>query len=208
MQTVGILLSQKRKSKGISLEKSSKDLSIKKEQLAALEEGLWNKLPEPAFVAGFIKNYADYLGLDSQLALALYRREFDPSKARSAKPILLIPKRLIVTPQILINLFFAAIIVIFVGYLALQYTSILKSPQLRILTPSEDLTTTVPAIVISGQTEKETTVSVNGEFAPIDANGKFTYQLQLKDGQNIIEIIAAKRLSPKTKITRIIRLSR
>lgn len=208
MQTVGILLSQKRKSKGISLEKSSKDLSIKKEQLTALEAGLWHKLPEPAFVTGFIKNYADYLGLDSKLALALYRREFDPSKAGTNKPKILKPKRLIVTPQILINIFFALIILVFALYLALQYTSILKSPDLKIFTPSEDLTTSVSAVVISGQTEKETTVSVNGEFAPIDADGKFTYQLQLKDGQNIIEIIAAKRLSPKTKVTRIVRLSR
>ncbi len=208
MQTVGELLSQKRKSKGISLEKSSKDLSIKKEQLTALEAGFWNKLPESAFVSGFIKNYADYLGLDSKHALALYRREFDPSKSENNKFKILKPKRLIVTPQILINLFFLAIITVFVGYLSLQYTSILKSPRLKIFTPPEDQTTSVPAIVISGQTEKETTVSVNGEFAPIDADGKFTYQLQLNDGQNIIEIIAAKRLSPKTKITRIVRLSR
>lgn len=208
MQTVGVLLSQKRKSKGISLEKSAHDLSIKKEQLAALEAGLWSKLPEPAFVTGFIKNYADYLGIDPKLALALYRREFDPLKNPLEKPKLLKPKRLLVTPQILINLFFVAIIFTFISYLAIQYTSILKSPKLEILSPPEDQTTSVPAIVVSGQAEKETTVSINGEFAPIDQDGKFTYQLELKDGQNIIEIIAAKRLSPKTKITRIIRLSR
>lgn len=208
MQTIGSTLSEKRKEKGITLDQASGDLLIKKEQLASLEDGLWSKLPEPAFVRGFIKSYAQYLDIDPKFALALYRREFDPAKNPLAKPKLLKPIRLLVTPQILINLFFATIIVTFISYLAIQYTSILKSPKLEILTPPEDQTTSVPAVVISGQTEKETTVSINGEFAPIDQDGKFTYQLELKDGQNIIEIIAAKRLSPKTKVTRIVRLSR
>lgn len=208
MQTAGELLSQERNSKGISLEQASAALSIKKEQLAALEQSDWPKLPEAAFVTGFIKNYADYLGVDSKLALALYRREYDPAKTPQPKLNFLKPKRLLVTPQIAINLLFGLLIASFVAYLALQYTSILKSPKLEVFTPSQDQTTTVPAILITGQTEEETTVSVNGEFAPIDKDGKFSYQLELLDGQNIIEIIAAKRLSPKTKITRIVRLSR
>lgn len=208
MQTVGDLLSQERNSKGISLEQASVDLSIKKEQLAAVEASDWLKLPEVAFVTGFIKNYAEYLGVDSKLALALYRREYDPSKRPQPKLKSLKPKRLLVTPQIVINLLFGLLITAFVAYLALQYTSILKSPKLEVFTPNEDETISVPAILITGQTEEETTVSINGEFAPIDKEGKFSYQLELKDGQNIVEIIAAKRLSPKTKITRVIRLSR
>ena len=208
MQTLGDFLLKKREAKNISLEQASRDLLIKKDQLEALELGLWQKLPEPTFISGFIKNYADYLGLDSKLALALYRREFDPKKAPAKKPALLKSKRIIITPQRLINLAFILVILGFVGYLAIQYTSILKSPKLQIYSPQEDTTTTVPAILIPGQTEKETTIAVNGEFAPVDQDGKFSYQLKLQDGQNIIEIIAAKRLSPKTKITRIIRLSR
>lgn len=208
MQTVGRLLSQKREAKNISLAKASLELSINKEQLAALESGAWDQLPEPTFVSGFIKNYANYLGLDPKLALALYRREFDPTKRPPGKPKFLKDKRLFLTPQRLINFFFILLVLVFISYLAIQYTAILKSPKLEVTSPPQDVTTTVPALVISGQTEKETTVSINGEFAPIDEDGKFTYQLELKDGQNIIEIIAAKRLSPKTKITRIVRLSR
>lgn len=208
MQTLGDFLSKKREAKNISLEQASHDLLIKKDQLESLETGQWQKLPEPTFVSGFIKNYADYLGLDSKLALALYRREFDPAKAPARKPNLLGSKRILLTPQRLINLVFALIIITFISYLAIQYTSILKSPKLQVFSPTEDSTTTVPAILITGETEKETTVSVNGEFAPIDQDGKFSYQLKLEDGQNIIDIIAAKRLSPKTKVTRIIRLSR
>ena len=43
---------------------------------------------------------------------------------------------------------------------------------------------------------------------PVDAEGNFSYQLKLSDGQNIIEVIASKKLSPKSKVTKIVRLSR
>lgn len=208
MQTLGKLLSQEREDKNISLEQASRHLLIKIDQLEALESGAWLKLPEPAFVSGFIRNYAVYLGLDPKLALALYRREFDPAKTPQTKPKFLISKRIFLTPQKLINFMFVLLILVFISYLLVQYTSFLKSPKLQVYSPSSDITTSVPAIVISGQVEKEATVSINGEFAPINTNGNFSYQLKLEEGQNIVEIIAAKRLSPKTKITRIIRLSR
>jgi len=89
-----------------------------------------------------------------------------------------------------------------------QYLSILQSPKLQLIAPSEDFTTQLSTIVVAGQTEKDATVSVNGEFVPVDKEGSFSYQLTLNEGQNIIEIIAAKRLSPKTKVNRIIRYSR
>lgn len=208
MQTLGKLLSQKREDKNISLKQASRDLLIKIDQLESLESGAWHKLPESAFVSGFIRNYAVYLGLDPKLALALYRREYDPAKAPQTKPKFLISKRIFLTPQKLINIVFALLIFIFIFYLLVQYSSFLKSPKLQVFSPAQDITTSVPAIVISGQVERESTVSINGEFAPIDPNGNFSYQLKLEEGQNIVEIIAAKRLSPKNKITRIIRLSR
>ena len=208
MQTLGKLLSQEREAKNISLKQASAHLSIKIDQLQSLESGAWFKLPEPAFVSGFIRNYAVYLGLDPKLALALYRREFDPKKAPQTKPKFLKSNHIFLTPQKLINLLFVLIIFIFTSYLLVQYTSFLKSPKLQVYSPAGDMTTSVPAIVISGQVERETTVSVNGEFAPTDSDGNFSYQLKLEEGQNIVEIIAAKRLSPKTKVIRIVRLSR
>ena len=207
MANFGSTLSQKREKMGAAIDTISEELHIKKELLQALENTDWDLLPEPAFVQGFIKNYSDYLGLDPKYMLALYRREYDPKKHPQAKGVVTKPQKFIFTPARLATTGFAAIILGFVIYLAVQYTSILKSPKLDVFTPPADETTTVPAVLITGQTQEGATVSINGEFAPVDSNGNFSYQYRLQEGQNIIEIIAARRLSPRTKITRIVRLS-
>ena len=207
MGTLGELFSARRKAKKISLRRVARDLLIKEENLEALENSQWDGLPEPTFVKGFIKNYAGYLDLDWQHALALYRREYDETKY-PRKPIPQRPKGLMFTPNKIISLLFILTIVTFITYVAIQYLSILKAPKLELSGPQDDLTTSVPYVMVFGQTEKEVTIAIDGEFIPVDESGNFSYQLKLEDGQNLIEIIAAKRLSPKSKITRVIRLTR
>lgn len=207
MSTVSQILSQKRKAQDQTLETISRDLHIKIENLQALESAAWNSLPDPAFVQGFIKSYSQYLGLDAKYMLALYRREYDPKKHPQSTSVFKKRQTFFITPARLAAVTFAVIVVVFLGYLFLQYTSILNSPKLVVNNPQDNQTTTVPVTLISGKTEKEATVAIDGEFVPVDQDGNFIKELKLTEGQNIIEIIAAKRLSPKTKVTRIIRLS-
>lgn len=208
MLTISEFLSSTRKAKRISQNRAARDLNIKKEILESLETANWQDLPEPPIVRGFIKNYADYLGADSKHALALYRREFDEKNYTKKITVFEKPKKFVLTPTKIVNIFFAGAIIIFIIYIAVQYSSILSSPKLHISSPPDDYTTQVATIVISGQTEAGATVSVDGQFIPVDKDGNFSYQITLDEGQNIFEIIAAKRLSPKTKITRVVRFSR
>ncbi len=207
-QILGKTLSAKRESKSISTSQASHDLLIKKTQIEALEVGDWENLPEPPFVRGFIKNYGQYLGLDTNHLLALYRREYDASKHPSAKIERKNPQRMLFTPTTVVTLASLLVVALFAFYLIAQYLSIIASPKLEVFAPPADVTVSAPVVKIEGKTETGATVAVNGDFAPVDAGGSFTYQYTLKDGQNIIEIIAAKRLSPKSKVTRIVRLSR
>jgi len=207
MKTTGEIFFSQRHLKKLSLVKIARDLRIKKEYLEALEAGDWQNLPEPAFVRGFIKSYAQYLSLDADHTLAIFRREFDerkyPQKSSYRKQ-----KRLMFTPNKFVNLALIIAVMIFIIYLAIGYTSLLSSPKLEVFAPPDDLTTQVPYVVVSGQVEKDAAVAIEGQIVPVDENGNFSYQLELKEGQNIIEIIASKRLSPKSKATRIIRLTR
>ncbi len=207
-QLLGRTLLEKRESKGISISRAAQDLLIKKEQLESLESGDWENLPEPPFVRGFIKNYGDYLGLDTDHLLALYRREYDASKHPSANLKGRKLKRFVITPTTMVTITSIFVVGLFIIYLVTQYLSIVSSPKLDVFAPPADTTTSAPVIRIDGKTEPGATVAVNGDFAAVDQEGNFQYQYTLKDGQNIIEIIAAKRLSPKSKVTRIVRLSR
>lgn len=208
MANFGETLITARNAKDVTLEKISKDLHIKKEDLEALEKEQWQNLPEPAFVKGFVKSYAQYLDLDHDYVLALYRRAYDPKKnIYKNTPLRGVNKSLFKNPIRFAQLAFLLLVIVFALYIAAQYSFILKSPKLIVTNPPSDQTTTVPVTLITGQTEKEATISINGDFAPVDAAGNFSFQYKLKEGQNIIEIIAAKNLSPKSKVTKIVRLS-
>jgi len=208
MATVGSLLLAEREKLGISTAKAARDLVVKEEIITAIENGQYQLLPEPAFVKGIIRSYGQYLNLDVKHLLALYRREFDEALYPNKRLVLETPKKPKFTSGRLVNLTFLLIIIAFVIYIIFQYLSILQAPKLKVTNPQDDLTTTIPVVQVIGQTEKETTISIDGQLVPVDAEGNFSYQLKLNDGQNIIEIIASTKLSPKSKVTKIVRLSR
>lgn len=207
MQKFGDLLLATRKKKKISLDRVAKDLVIIKDHLEALENEKWEQLPEPAFIKGYIKSYCDYLGLDANYALALFRREFDESKYPK-KPVARREKRFFITPNKVINFIFALSILAFLAYIIIQYLSVLSSPKLEIINPKDNQTTSAPAVKIEGETEKDATVSINGEFIPVSETGNFSYEYVLSEGKNVVEVVASFRLSPKNKVVREIRLIR
>ena len=62
---VGLRLREARKQQGFSLEEARKATLIRIRFLKALEEGNFGLLPSPVQVRGFLKGYAEYLGIDS-----------------------------------------------------------------------------------------------------------------------------------------------
>src|SRR3989344_602829 len=148
MKTTGEIFFSQRHLKKLSLVKIARDLRIKKEYLEALEAGDWQNLPEPPFVKGFIKSYAQYLGLDPSHMTALYRREYDEKKYPS-RAVIRRPKKIVFTYNRLIAIAIFFVIFTFVGYLVAQYLSLLSAPKLEIDTPQDDSTTSIPYVVIS-----------------------------------------------------------
>ena len=208
MKGLGEILSEARKKKHISQSRAAADLLIKKEHIEALENQKWLDLPEPTFVKGFLNTYASYLGLDPSHVLAVYRREFDESKFQKPHPNPRAERRLFLTPTRIINLVFIFAIFIFVTYIGITFSSILSAPKLEVVSPSADETTSVPVVQIIGKTDFEATVSIKGEFVAVDGQGNFSKEYSLSEGKNVIEVIASKRLSPKARIIRTVRLIR
>lgn len=206
MKQVGEILREERVRKHLSTGRVAKNLLLKVDVITAIEEEDWAKLPEPAYIQGHIKNYAKLLGLDSTRLLALFRGQYDARKF--AKTIAPRRRRLMFTPNLIVPLTLALVVAIFTLYLLFQSTAIARSPKLEVATPQDDITTTAAIIEISGQTEKDATVSIDGQLISVDESGNFSYQIALVEGQNIVEIIASKPLSPKTRVIRTIRLSR
>ncbi len=78
--SLGSYLAAERLKREVSIEEMGRRTGIHLSILRALEADERRGLPAPVFVRGFIKLYADELGLDSEYALALYQE--DPERRR------------------------------------------------------------------------------------------------------------------------------
>ncbi|HPR64354.1 MAG TPA: DUF4115 domain-containing protein [Thermoanaerobaculia bacterium] len=72
---VGTILKQSREAKGISLEDVARKSNIALRYLRAIEEHNFQLLPNEVFARAFIRQYARIVGLESEEAVELYRRE-------------------------------------------------------------------------------------------------------------------------------------
>jgi cytoskeletal protein RodZ len=66
LQKIGSYLCQQRQNQGLSLDFVANQTFIRPVILQALESGRYEDLPQPIFIQGFIRRYADSLGLDGK----------------------------------------------------------------------------------------------------------------------------------------------
>lgn len=205
MKTVGQLLKETRIEKGLSVDQVSKATKIQKRFLEALESDEFKQIESQAYTIGFVKNYSEFLGLNSKNILAFLRRQ-----TREVPKTTLLPKkteeslqssRIRLTPSRFLIVFVSCLLLLFVSYFAFQYQRLQSPPILIIEQPKEDtLTTDSPRIEVLGFTESDATISINGIGILVRNDGKFFDQVQLFPGENVISIIATSRYGKTTEI--------
>ena len=101
MWTLGETLRQARLDKSVSLADAARDTRIRRSYLEALEAEDPAGLPPPVYTRGFLRTYAEYLGLNAQAMVDLYqppaRREPSP-QLRPAVPHVAIPRQIPLRP--------------------------------------------------------------------------------------------------------------
>ncbi len=73
MESIGEKLRTEREQKGLTIEQIARDTNIAKRYIGALEEEDFAVFPGDPYLIGFLRNYAEYLGIDSEEMVALYR---------------------------------------------------------------------------------------------------------------------------------------
>ncbi|HZC75819.1 MAG TPA: helix-turn-helix domain-containing protein, partial [Gaiellaceae bacterium] len=89
MFEIGGSLREARLKRGLTPADVQKAIRIRDRYLQALEEERWELLPGDAYVKGFLRTYADYLGLDG----SLYVDEYNNRYAHPDEQPLLVPER-------------------------------------------------------------------------------------------------------------------
>lgn len=74
MESIGEILREARRNRRASLEDASRATKIKIEILEQLEADEFDRLAAPTYTKGFLRLYAEYLGLDSQSVVDAYLR--------------------------------------------------------------------------------------------------------------------------------------
>lgn len=207
MIRAGQRLYDERLRKGLTIEEVEKATKIRASFLTAIEKAEYVKLPPFAYSQGFVKNYADFLGLPSKEILALFRREFGKKEQ-----VRVLPKEFTDNQykkswfRLEQTIFFVITIFLFLFfYILFQYRFLILNPPLEVTHPQEGEKTQT-TVQVSGKTDNNATVFVNDSPVTIDSNGNFTKVISEFSGSAVIHIKAQNRFGKTSVVERHIQV--
>src|SRR3990167_588901 len=164
MKKVGQFLKEARERKNISLENAQRATKIRRKILAKLEASDWDNLPSPTFVKGLLKNYGQFLGLDTRNLLAFFRGEYDEPKTPKATAVALAKRpKLRFTPQVVTTGILTLAFLLAAGYLYFQYRSFTAAPLLEVTEPAENTKVETFDVNVVGKTYPDANLKINGQ---------------------------------------------
>jgi cytoskeletal protein RodZ len=206
MKTVGEILRDARIAKQLKLTDIEQGTKIRLKFLEAIEGDNFKIMPSLSYAKGFVKNYSEFLGLDSNTTLAFFRRQTTDVPRSS-----LLPKgmeeplnrsALQLTPGKFVGFVIAVFIVLFLAYLGFQYHSLQQPPILLIDSPADQVIVTEKRMEVFGKTDPDATVTINGVSVIVRGDGEFFDQIALDAGVNKLTIVATSRLGKTTTALR------
>lgn len=198
MITAGEVIKEKRKSLGKDLDTVSSETRIQKRYLEYIENNQFDKFDFPVFASGFIKIYSQYLGLDVEKVLALYRRSIPvPSKIQKTKKNIIKNRNFKISPKFVGVAVLILFLIVIIGYIGYQIYKFQKPPELIILQPQDQSSYQEEEILIKGQTQQGTIIEIDNKQIEVSSNGEFEHKYKLKEGVNTILIKAWKETNTK-----------
>ena len=192
MKTVGQILQAARLAQKIELEDIARVTKIRPQALKALEADDYRQLANGTVARGFIHNYSDFLSLRPEAMLAIFRRDFTENRQGQVVPRSLaqpVSQPNFWSPKTTVIAVIALVFTVFAAYLIYQYTLLLGPPPLRLSPPKIQAHT----VEISGRTDPEATVSVNGQLVILDKGGYFSFRLPLNPDAPSVSITATSK---------------
>jgi len=203
---LGEVLRAAREARFIDLPRVERDTKIRVRYLVALENGDYRELPGAVYTRGFLRNYGIYLGLDPEYLIDLYRLEAGTPTERRVAPTAPQPvsqrqgRPLVISSGAVAAVILTAMVGLFVIYLAGEFITFARTPELRITDPATDLAAfSGTEYTIHGVTEPDSTVTVDGlrenPTVTAAADGSFAITIGLVPGANVITLVASDPLT-------------
>ncbi len=218
-QTVGDILKEKRQVLGLKLSTIEQELKIKEKYLAYLESNRFQAFESKVQAKGFLKNYAQFLGLNHEMMVALYRRDFENKdmkrkieieeeneelelKKESIFSNIVIKKKHITIFTLLLIVLFTTLLIVNI----LQRT--FSKPELILFEPFEisgsyegKIAYEENDIILKGQIEKGSSILINS--IPISVNSEYRFEsntIPTTDEETLITVTTENSLGAKTEM--------
>jgi cytoskeletal protein RodZ len=191
-----------RERKGVDLYRAERDTKIRARYLAALERGEYKELPGDVYTKGFLRNYANYLGLDAEEIVAQWRRERGTTPA--SKAVLTVPRPIAqprpglqFSPGIIVAALLTLLVVGVGVWLGVQVMRFAKPPTLAVTAPREatvQLSEDATSFTFEGTSIPGATIAVEmaggNRQVSADSTGAWSLTVDLRRGRNEFKVDA------------------
>lgn len=206
--TLGERLKRLRSDRRISLVEVSRNIKVQMKYLESLENGDYDSLPADVYVRGFLKSFADFLGVDDKVLVRLYEKETGirknlekgkDKKEEKIKPLNI--SSFTFTPKKAIFAVSCLLIALIVFFIYKEIGSFNSSPRLVIISPEANSETGEKMAVVEGITEKDVRLLINDQLTTVNDEGKFREEITLQPGGNTINVKAINKFDKETQET-------
>lgn len=111
-------------------------------------------------------------------------------------------KAMIAPHRILRTALVVACLVVFAGAVVWEVMRVTAAPSLTVVSPADNLLTGSHRITLEGKAAPGAMVTANGSPVAVSTDGKFSEDMDLRTGENIITIVATKKFAKPNIIYR------
>lgn len=201
MNTIGKIIKDARIAKKYSLKHIEGMTKIKSNFIDAIEREDWEKLPPFPTVLGFVKSLAGALEVNSNMLVAVLKRDYPPKKLRvSPKPD--VSKKFIWSPKLtfFLSVFMATSVLLV--YLIFQYLNFISLPKLTVESPKENQIVTSGLVTVFGTTDSDAKITINNQPIIVSDEGQFSEEVKVTKETKELVITASSRSGKTTSVSR------
>jgi len=161
-RTVGEILREARIARDEDYTEVSGQLRIRRAYMEAIEDGRFGDLPGSTYAIGFVRTYAEYLGLDVAKLVAKYKQEASEFEDQTK---LVFPEPMPASRAPTASVIVVAILLLFGSYAGWLYISNKDQEQIALVPPLPEALQNLIGGAIPSQNEPETTTTAPVEQA-------------------------------------------
>lgn len=200
-QKLGEVLRAAREARAVDVARVERDTKIRARYVEALERGEYRDLPGAVYTKGFLRNYGQYLGLDPEYLIDLYRLETrtpsleQPTVPSPPRPIGRRRRGFVVEPGVIVAVILTIVVGALIAYFGYEFVTFARTPDLRITAPAGDIGSwTEDTYTVQGMTARNARIDISGltenPSVVADDDGHFEVTVGLVPGSNVMNISA------------------